>query len=53
MLYNLGKPTLLVKLGRLVCVCMRRSRLGSDMVERLRALHIAGLACWCDRSDSG
>jgi hypothetical protein len=53
MLRGLGKPALLLKLGDWRCVCMRSGRLEPGLRARLRALVLAGYACWCDRSDGG
>jgi hypothetical protein len=50
MLKNLGKLSLLLRLGRRVFVCMPNKRLDGDMRERIHPTRIGPLACWCDKS---
>ncbi|MCB1788660.1 MAG: hypothetical protein KDJ27_19860 [Gammaproteobacteria bacterium] len=50
MLKNLGRLSLLLKLGRRVCVCMPNARLDGPIRERIRPWVLWRFACWCDRS---
>lgn len=52
MLKVVGRPALFARFGRLVCVCMRNKLLSDEFRTRVRPLLFAGLACWCDRSES-
>jgi hypothetical protein len=51
MLKSIGRPALLLKLGKWRCMCMRRSRLDEGLSARIRPLFFCGYACWCDRPD--
>ena len=51
MLKSLGKPALLLKLGRMRCVCMRSTCLDDALKACIRPLVFFGYACWCDRPD--
>ncbi|MCG6968113.1 MAG: hypothetical protein LJE59_16560 [Chromatiaceae bacterium] len=50
MLKNIGKVSILLRLGSRVCVCLRNDRLDPRLRARIRPLVIGGLAFWCDRS---
>lgn len=49
MLNSLGKVSAYIRLFSWVCVCMRRQRLSTDLIERIRPVRIWGYLCWCDR----
>jgi hypothetical protein len=51
MLKSLGKPALLLKLGRMRCVCMRSTCLDDALKACIRPLVFFGYACWSDRPD--
>lgn len=50
MLKNVGKVSLLLKLGNHICVCLPNKRLAAPLRALVRPLVIGWLACWCDRS---
>lgn len=50
MLKNLGKISLLLKIGSRVWVCMPDRRLEGGLRNRIRPLKLGPLACWCDKS---
>lgn len=49
MLNSLGKVSAYMRLFSWICVCMRRQRLDTDLIDRIRPLRICGYLCWCDR----
>jgi hypothetical protein len=51
MLKVLGKPRLLFRLGRWMCVCLARNKLKGPLPDAIRPRRILGYDCWCDRSD--
>jgi hypothetical protein len=52
MLKSSGRPSLLLKIGGWVCICIRQRELNENLKQRLRPRMIGGLACWCDKSAS-
>lgn len=50
MLKNLGKLSLLLKLGSRVFVCMPNANLEGRMRERIRPRVFWRFACWFDRA---
>jgi len=52
-LKNAGKVSLLLRLGRHVCVCLPNRRLNGKLRASIRPWVIGWLACWCDRSTTG
>lgn len=53
MLQSIGKVSLLVRLLKWICVCVRKDRLDDELRARIRPWLIARFACWCDRVDQG
>ena len=51
MLRSLGRVSLFVRFGRWICVCMRKKLMDERLRAHIRPLYVAGLVCWCDRSD--
>jgi hypothetical protein len=52
MLKSIGKPSLLLKLGSLRCVCMPNRLMDDTLRSRIRPLVFGGYAWWCDRPDA-
>ncbi len=50
MLKNLGRASVMLRLGKRVCVCLPNSRLSAGLRAKIRPLVVAGLACWCDKA---
>lgn len=51
MLKSGGKVSLLLKLRRWICVCVRKRLLDAGVRARVRPVILGGFACWCDKSD--
>jgi hypothetical protein len=50
MLKNSIRTSLLLKLGRRVCVCLRKKHMDERTRARIRPLVIGRFACWFDKS---
>jgi hypothetical protein len=50
MLKSIGKPSLLLKLGSLRCVCMPNRLMDDALRTRIRPLVFGGFAWWCDKA---
>ena len=50
MLKNLGKLSLLLRVGRRVFVCMPNGNLQGAIRDRIHPTRVGPLACWCDKS---
>ena len=50
MLKNSIRTSLLLRLGRRVCVCLRNNEMDAGARSRIRPLVIGRFACWCDKS---
>ncbi|HOP16975.1 MAG: hypothetical protein KDI22_01165 [Gammaproteobacteria bacterium] len=46
------KVSFLARLGRWVCVCLPDHTLDDNLRARIKPLVIAGMACWCDKSQA-
>lgn len=44
------RTSLLLKLGRRVCVCLRNDEMDSRLRARIRPFVIGWFACWIDKS---
>jgi hypothetical protein len=44
------KTSLLLKLGRRVCVCLRNDQMDDRLRARIRPFVIGWFACWFDKS---
>lgn len=53
LLKSLGRASFLVRILSLVCVCMRRRTMPSELRERIRPLPLGPYDCWCDRARTG
>ena len=53
MLTSSGKPALLIKLGRWLCMCMRNKQMNDELRARIRPLVFGRYACWCDKPSDG
>lgn len=49
MLKSIGKPSLLLKLGKWLCVCMPSRLMDEELRTRIRPLIFGGYAWWCDK----
>jgi hypothetical protein len=52
MLKNLGKPSLSLRLGDWLFVCMRNGSLDDVLRTRIRPTILGGYAFWWDRCDA-
>jgi hypothetical protein len=50
MLKNSIRTSLLLRLGRRVCVCLRNDHMDDRTRTRIRPFVIGRFACWCDKS---
>ena len=50
---SIGRPSLLLRLGERLCVCVRHARMDKGLKDRVRPLVFGGYACWCDRRGPG